>query len=352
MVPARYQWMTAEFEPEGDPRLPFVVAQGLERDGNLEGAATLYDRAYGLDPDNPDIARARDDVLDRLAVVEHGLTFRYIPGGVFLMGEHFREPDERPWHPVWLSPFWLTETPVSWADFEQLMGWNVNDIQAVYQALPESERFTWSTTWKLANAYSADPPGFGRGGDPRAEPRFDTKPAVGISWAYAQRLGERLSTRAFRYGLPTEAQWEKAARGGRIGSKHSWGDDLPSPKNCDCERFTEISILPSRTFRPNSYGLYAMCGGVWEWCVDWYDRDYYAQSPECDPAGPETGEEKVLRGGAWSDCKDVCTVTFRMSRPIRPDEYGHVTGHLTPTIGFRLCRSMPPTPSSDSRSGV
>ena len=352
MVPARYQWLTAEFEPEGDPRLPFLVAQGLERDGNLEGAATLYDRAYGLAPDDEEIRQARADLLDRLAVTDHGLTFRYVPGGVFLMGDHFGEPDERPWHPVWLSPFWLTETPVSWADFERLIDWDPENLQQVYEQLPQQEQFALITVWKLRDSYSADPSPFRNSTGRGAAPRYDTKPAVAVPWDYAQRLGERLSTAAVRYGLPTEAQWEKAARGGRIGSRHPWGDRPPSAKNCDCERFSEVSILPSRTFPPNGYGLYAMCGGVWEWCADWYDRDYYAGSPERDPVGPETGGEKVLRGGAWPDCKDVCTVKFRVSRPIGPDQRGYAIGHLTPTIGFRLCRTVRPGDSSDSRRMV
>jgi formylglycine-generating enzyme required for sulfatase activity len=85
--------------------------------------------------------------------------------------------------------------------------------------------------------------------------------------------------------------------------------------------------------------MYAMNGCVWEWTRDWYDRESYHRSPESDPEGPEKGEEKVLRGGSWSDCATVQTVTFRMSRAsLSWREEGSWRAHLAPNIGFRLCR--------------
>src|SRR5581483_2934282 len=101
----------------------FEIARNLEREGNLEGAATIYDRAFGLEPSVPEIREARQKVLDRLVVVEHDIVFRYIPGGSFLMGWDQGEADERPWHPVWLSPFWMSETPISWAAYCRLLDW-------------------------------------------------------------------------------------------------------------------------------------------------------------------------------------------------------------------------------------
>src|SRR5262249_51439204 len=98
MLPEKYQWITAQFEPEGDPWMLFEIALQLEREGNLEAAATVYDRAFGINPTADLIQLHRRHVLDQLAVTEYGIRFCYIPGGVFLMGCERREPDERPWH--------------------------------------------------------------------------------------------------------------------------------------------------------------------------------------------------------------------------------------------------------------
>src|SRR4029453_1994263 len=86
MLPEKYAWIGVQFEPEGDPWGLFGVAVGLEQQGQLEAAATVYDRAFGLDPSADRIRQARARLLDRLAIEEHGLVFRYVPGGVFLMG--------------------------------------------------------------------------------------------------------------------------------------------------------------------------------------------------------------------------------------------------------------------------
>ncbi len=338
MIPEEYRHLTHEFEPEGDPRVPASIARLLEERGNLEAAASLYDRAYALDPDNAEVAEDRQRVLDALAVVEHGLTFRYVPAGVFLMGANTGEPDEHPWHPVWLSAFWLTDTPISWADHHRLIGWATPPESIDWEQIPEAERFSTSTMLKLRYFYSIEEPGpHGESAEPV---RYVTKPSVAMSWDQARAAGTRISDPRILYDLPTEAQWEKAARGGLIGAKYAWGDARPSIANCDFDRLTEISIKPSKTFPPNGYGLYAMCGGVWEWCFDWYDRDFYSHSPDTDPAGPTTGEEKVLRGGAWTDCPEACTVTFRMSRPQATDRGGYRRAELTPTIGFRLRRTL------------
>src|SRR5262249_37211866 len=136
---------------------------------------------------------------------------------------------------------------------------------------------------------------------------YDTKPLVDIDWEDALELPKRISTEEVRYSLPTEAQWEKAARGGLIGARHAWGNEPPGPDRCDFDRFHEFSIRPMRTFPPNGYGLYAMNGCVWEWTRDWYDRASYRDSPTTDPEGPAQGEERVLRGGSWADCAEVVT---------------------------------------------
>jgi sulfatase modifying factor 1 len=137
-------------------------------------------------------------------------------------------------------------------------------------------------------------------------------------------------------------QWEKAAHGGLIGMAYPWGNEPPTVDNCDFGHFGEYHIQRSRTYPPNHYGLYTMSGGIWEWTRDWYQSDYYGTSPAHNPEGPVDGEEKVLRGGSWSDGSDVVTVSFRNSRASRhwfreEGQYGW-GDHISPNIGFRLCR--------------
>ncbi len=358
MLPEKYGWIGVQFEPEGDARALVEIADLLLAEGNLEGAATVYDRAYGLEPQSDALRQARDHVLDRLAVVEHGLCVRYVPGGVFLMGRNQGETDEQPWHPVWLSPYWLSETPVSWEAYCSLMDWEPPPRGFPrYQPQGDFEdtAFHLREANKLRLQYCEDRTQRARGwhshmpgqqthftppqrDDPNAPWEYDGKPMIAVAWQEALELADRLSTPAVRYTLPSEAQWEKAARGGLIGCCYPWGDEPPTPERCDFDRFREFSIRPMTMLPPNAYGLYALSGSVWEWTRDWYDRDGYRLAAEVDPEGPATGEEKVLRGGSWADCAEAVTVTFRMSLASRSWREGAWGKHLTPNIGFRLCR--------------
>jgi formylglycine-generating enzyme required for sulfatase activity len=305
-----------------------------------------------------------------MAFTEHGIHFRYIPAGWFLMGSNHGEQDERPCHPVSLSAFWMSQTPISWATYCQCMDWEPPPVGCPKQP-PESTGFDrveihlreankirlqycehrtlqagdWhghvpDQRWqsggqsKTAQELFGHPPR----DDPNAPWLYDAKPMVAVAWQEAEEMAQRLSSPAVRYSLPTEAQWEKAARGGLVGKPYAWGDAPPAPDRCDFNRFHEFSIRPTKTFPPNGYGLLAVNGGVWEWTRDWYDHDYYAASPIHDPPGPAQGKEKVLRGSSWADCADVLRVTYRMSRDSKSWREQAWSGHLTPNIGFRLCR--------------
>jgi formylglycine-generating enzyme required for sulfatase activity len=373
MLPPEYHWIGVEFEPEGNPRLLHEIALQLETAGNREAAATVYDRAFGLDPGSEPIREGRRRLLEQLAVVEHGLRFCYVPGGVFLMGCDRGEPDERPWHPVWLTPYWVSDTPISWAAYCRLMDWtpppegfprtpedqaedfergrfhlyNANKIRLQYCEDRTTQARDWHAhlpgqQWQSEGRTQTSQEFFGTPArdNPEAPWEYNTKPMIAIGWQDALALAERLSIGRVRYSLPTEAQWEKAARGGLIGARHAWGDNAPTHDGCDFDHFAAFSVLPMKTFPPNGYGLYAVNGGVWEWTGDWYDGDYYRQSPETDPEGPPQGKEKVLRGGSWADCAEAVTVTFRMSRESSSWTEGTWGGHLAPNIGFRLCRTV------------
>jgi formylglycine-generating enzyme required for sulfatase activity len=378
MLPEKYQWVVQQFEPEGEPRLLFEIAARLEADGNLEGAATVYDRAFGLDPTDEEVRAGRDRVLEALAVTEYGLHFRYVPGGSFLMGSLDGEADERPWHPVWLSPFWLSETPVSWEAYCQLMDWeappvglprgqtgrqwdlsedrglfflyHANKIRLQYCEDSTLRARDWHShhpgqTWQHAGQTQTAQEVFGapERSDPEAPWAYGAKPMVAAAWQEATELAARLSTPGVRYSLPTEAQWEKAARGGLIGARYAWGDEPPTSECCDFGRFREFSVRPMKTFPPNAYGLYAMCGGVGEWTGDWYDSEAYRRSIMTDPTGPAEGQQKVLRGGSWADCAEAVTVSYRHAAASSGRNDQPQLGSYSPNYGFRLCRMRAPT---------
>lgn len=365
--------------PEAEAARLGDEARTREQAGDLPGAAAAYDQAYGMTPGDSWLVAARQGVLERLAVTEHGLRFRYVPAGAFLMGSVQGETDERPVHPVELDGYWLSETPVSWADYCRLMKWspppeslprrtrwrdwrktgqvdmrllslfNANKIRLQYC---EDQTTRAAANWH-AHQPDLDPAKRERWGAPQREPSeapwgYALKPMVSVAWQEAKDLADRLSTTSVRYHLPTEAQWEKGARGGLVQCYYPWGDTAPTADRCDFDRLSQFSIQPMRRFPPNGYGLYGMSGGVWEWTADWYDAEYYGSSPRRDPRGPARGEQKVLRGGSWSDCADVVTVSFRMSRASLSwrdtDSMQRARSdarHFAPNIGFRLARSGP-----------
>jgi formylglycine-generating enzyme required for sulfatase activity len=252
---------------------------------------------------------------------------------------------------VLLSPYWLSETPVSWAAFCRLMDWEPppSGFPRDYTR-PAGGFDEWAFDLHNANKiryhYCDDggPPRYrsrraGRA-DPEPEPTYEARPMVAVSWEMATGLADRLSTAKVRYALPTEAEWEKAARGGLIGKRYSWGDEPPTPARCDSGHFGAFRIAPMKSLPPNGYGLYAMCGGVWEWTRDWYDSDYYRESPDADPLGPPKGKQKVLRGGSWSDCAEAVTITFRMALPIQQGKRQGFGAYFNPNVGFRLYRTV------------
>lgn len=130
-----------------------------------------------------------------------------------------------------------------------------------------------------------------KGGRFIPKPGYENHPVIKVSWygakAYAQWVGKR---------LPTEAEWEKAARGNLEGKTYFYGNTI-SPEQANVSGFH--ATTPVGSYPPNGFGLYDMAASVWQWCSDWYDEGYYARSPSRNPKGPESGSLKVLRGGSW-----------------------------------------------------
>ena len=195
-----------------------------------------------------------------------GKEMALIPPGSFEMGDHFNEGSgsERPVHTVTLDAFYMDVHEVTVGQFREFAN------QSGYE---------YGGNWDSVARYS---PG-------------DEYPMVNVSWndatAYAKWAGKR---------LPTEAEWEYAARGGLIGKRYPWGDELSH----DDANYSGTGgkdkwgrCSPVGSFEANGYGLYDMAGNVQEWCQDWYGENYYSSSPAKNPPGPGSGSSRVLRGG-------------------------------------------------------
>ncbi len=141
------------------------------------------------------------------------------------------------------------------------------------------------------------------------------QPVVGPSWFDAVAYCEWLKTSTGkRYRLPTEAEWEWAARGGLANCLYPWGDTGVAERRDYAGKWRE-GPEPVGVSQPNAYGLYEMCENVHEWCSDWYGRDYYSASPADNPRGPETGTRRVSRGGSWRHHVKISRCAARSSIP-------------------------------------
>jgi sulfatase modifying factor 1 len=213
-----------------------------------------------------------------------------IPAGSFLMGSESGQDCERPVHRVWVDAFQLAATQVTNAEYAHFL-----------------------------RATSVLPPPFWS--DPKLNLHFNNpqQPVVGVSWHEASRYCGWLSVETSRgYRLPTEAEWERAARGGLEQKEFPWGDEPPQSWP-DYSKRWQTGPEPVARYAPNGFGLFDIGDNVHEWCSDWYDPSYYAGSPERNPRGPEQSSmkpaRKSSRGGSWRHHIKVARCSARSSIP-------------------------------------
>jgi formylglycine-generating enzyme len=226
-----------------------------------------------------------------------------VPAGSFLMGNETGQDEEKPVHRVWVDAFEMAVVQVQNRDFAPF-------LQATGHPPPPH----WN------------------------DPDFNhpEQPVVAVSWFEATKYCGWLSGVTGRcYRLPTEAEWERATRGGREGCLYPWGEELPQSWPEYRQRWGGEVKGPLLVGRgsPNPYGLFDVSENVHEWCADWFSRDFYSRSPERNPEGPATGERRASRGGSWRHHVKVSRCAARSSIP--------------PTFqyadyGFRLVRGLFP----------
>lgn len=307
----------------------------------------------------------------------------WIPGGTFLMGNVSGPPDEAPRHEVTLDGFWMDATEVTNAQFSKFV--EATDYVTVAERKPKREDFAGQVEdinsipeENLVAGSICFNSGFDRKTLRRDHPLWPYQiwqyvpganwrhpegpqsnlddrqqhPVVHICWHDAQAYCEWAGKQ-----LPTEAQWEYAARGGLAGKTYPWGDE----RNPEGRWLNNIwqgdfpfdnhakdgfpGTAPVRQFPPNGYGLYAISGNVWEWCSDFYRPDYYARSPRRNPAGPSDSFDpnepnmvkRVQRGGSFM-CSDNYCIGYRVSARMKGEPSSSMAH-----CGLRCVQSPPPS---------
>jgi formylglycine-generating enzyme required for sulfatase activity len=257
-----------------------------------------------------------------------------IKGGTFRMGTDDGFPYEGPAHSVTLKSFWMDRHAVTvgqFAAFVKVTGYKT-----------EAEKYGWAGVFDVRSGEwtKSDGADWGHPDGPMSKAALD-EPVCQVSYADAAAYAKWARKR-----LPTEAEFECAARGGLSGKAYPWGDQVtpggksmanwwqgtfPS-KNTGADGY--VRRAPVGKFPPNGYGLYDIVGNVWEWCSDWFDERYYSASPAVDPKGPASGKERVIRGGSWMCSMNYCRGFRNAARSHSEPDSG------LNNLGFRCVKSI------------
>jgi len=236
-----------------------------------------------------------------------GIKWVFVPGGRFQMGSEEGQDDEKPVHWATVSDFWMSAHEITFSQYDAF-------CEETGKQKPDDE-------------------GWGRG----------SHPVIYVNWSDALAFCEWLSGKiGAQVRLPTEAEWEYAARAGGKSIKYPWGNNFDGTKvnfaDKNASPFSSskewddgfANTAPVGSFPPNDLGLFDMAGNVWEWCQDWYDNEYYRKSPAENPKGPtESKRVRVLRGGSWLSSEDGVRCSNRSVRyPVNTND----------NVGFRCVR--------------
>lgn len=266
------------------------------------------------------------------AVVNDGYgDFVLVPAGAFRMGDNFGDGEvrERPVHTVEVSAFYIGKFEVTngdWRRFRDDAGYDDPKFWPEGRVVPKDQVPYWT-----------DPRNHGGG-----TPNSDNYPVLGVNWNSAVAYCHWLSAKTGKkYRLPTEAEWEKAARG-TDQRRYAWGNQIDHSYTNFVGAQEYDTGMPVGWFdgskrgdlqthsNASPYGVFDMSGNVMEWCQDWYGRDYYSVSPKKDPQGPESGAYRVVRGGTFF------TEAFELRTYARSAAWPEFQAHRM--IGFRAVR--------------
>jgi formylglycine-generating enzyme required for sulfatase activity len=274
-----------------------------------------------------------------------------LPGGQFLMGTDDREgyaaDGEGPVRKIRLSPFWIDRAAVSNAQFAafvdatgyvteaETFGWAFVFSGLLPDDFPPTRAVAQVPWWRQVFGADWRHP---EGPHSSIAERLD-HPAIQVSWNDARAYGKWAKKR-----LPSEAEWEYAARGGLEGQRYPWGDDISPagehrmnvwqgtfPKQNTGED-GYLGTAPVLAFPPNGYGLYNMTGNVWEWCADWFHPSFHINGLRRNPRGPKTGASRVMRGGSYLCHRSYC---YRYRVAARG---ANTPDSATGNLGFRCAR--------------